>query len=219
MDQSDWPDDSALFVAHCIAHHGRNREIHGPGNFLCVCLEALTLLEMDEERFFDTRNKVKSRFANTLDLEPRLAETLEVTQEWTSLSSHLESSKYLHSQLSGFVSENPEMTGGGERCGLILSKCKPYIEKLKDLETYLNENIDKRTSIVTARMAELSIKESKRVMLCMSNPGFLVISTWAGFTDLTPLSFSDIPGFYFPPNISNWYSFWNERPTDQPNRS
>ena len=89
----------------------------------------------------------------------------EVRQEWNRFRNKIDAYRATLLALDAFVSENFYMKEYPEACKKLSLRYTQHIQELELVASYANDQLNMMSSAVATEMAQISIKESKRVML------------------------------------------------------
>ena len=151
--------DPVQDLQYWIKTQSVNLDSYGSGNFLLACLEGLLRVDFENLPIDIMRN---TRLVNEV-----LTEDTSMRDLWFDVRAQLDLYRQSILALPDFVSQNFDMSNAGSEKAYesILGLCRRCIQCLEITESQHRDILELLRSEKATEMAELSIQESKRVML------------------------------------------------------
>lgn len=129
---------------------------------LFVCLEGLLRIDMVAILSWHMKRH-SSAYSKPQSL---LYAISEVRQEWDNFRNKIDAYRATSTALDGFVAEHSNTKECPDSCRKLSLRYAQHIQELELVGSHANDQINMMSSVVATEMAQISIKESKRVMLC-----------------------------------------------------
>ena len=187
-----------LDLQYWIQSQSQNLEYYGSGNFLLVCLEGLLRIDLE--------NLPTHIIRSNMDLRDIESMPMSLKNLWSDARAQLDLYRKSIIALPDFVRRNFDMSKPASENAYqqILALCQRCIQYLEITESQQKDILDLIRSEKATEMAELSIQESKRVMLRKSE--FLLFLNPQMLNTLC----SDSACLHFHSNILSSKYLWNE---------
>lgn len=166
-------------VERYITEAAESNDQFGPGNFLYVCLAALLELHLStpptsvfEYRSFDGHQGVMSRYYRDRFLDttnPFIPLSDIPDMGWSQLRMELDHQRHTLRWMTRFFKKHLDYRNRDLQAAFkeIRERFKLRVQDLEQVESQLRDRLASKGIDKSIRMAEMSIRESKRVLLCM----------------------------------------------------